>query len=442
MQKIFGFISLGCDKNRVDGERLLGEIKAHGCQITDDFGKAQILIVNTCAFLNAARQEAIETVLEGNGYRGGALEKIVVTGCLPQKFIGELYPALTEADVFLGINDVSELFPALERAYAGERVNAVGKGNGKPQKRVVSTPDHIKYLKIAEGCSNHCTYCLIPKIRGKYRSYPMEELIEEARSLGETEELVLVAQDVSRYGEDGGENKLTELLKKISELDNIRHIRLLYCYPEKITGELIAEIKDNPKILKYLDIPMQHSEDRILKLMGRRGSRADYLALIGKLRQEIPGIALRTTFISGFPSETEEEHRALVSFLREARLTNCGFFAYSREPETSAYKMAGQIHYMTKRRRVKELYAAQEEVSAVFTEGLVGETVKVLCDGIDYEQSCFVGRTYFQAPEIDGAVYFTAKKAQEGKRYTVRIERADAYNLYGHAEEDHHESTK
>lgn len=442
MQKIFGFISLGCDKNRVDGERLLGEIKAHGCKITNDLGKAQILIVNTCAFLNAARQEAIETVLEGNGYRKGALEKIVVTGCLPQKFIGELYPALTEADVFLGINDVSELFPALERAYAGERVNAVGKGNGKPQKRVVSTPDHIKYLKIAEGCSNHCTYCLIPKIRGKYRSYPMEELIEEARSLGKTEELILVAQDVSRYGEESGENKLTELLKKISELDNICHIRLLYCYPEKITEELIAEIKDNPKILKYLDIPMQHCEDRILKLMGRRGSRAEYLSLIGELRQKIPGIALRTTFISGFPSETEEEHRALVAFLREARLTNCGFFAYSREPETPAYQMAGQIHHMTKRRRVKELYAAQEEVAAAFTGEFVGKTVKVLCDGIDFENSCFVGRTYFQAPEIDGAVYFTAKKAQEGKYYTVRIERADSYNLYGHAEEDNHESTE
>ena len=442
MDKIFGMISLGCDKNRVDGERLLGEIKAHGCSITDDLSKAQILIVNTCAFLNAARKEAIETVLEGNGYRSGALEKIVVSGCLPEKFIGELFPALTEADVFLGINDVSELFPALERSYAGERVNAVGKGTGEAQTRVVTTPHHIKYLKIAEGCSNHCTYCLIPKIRGKYRSYPLEELLVEARSLGETEELILVAQDTSRYGEDSGENKFVELLQKLSELDNICHIRVLYCYPERITEALIAELRDNPKIVKYLDIPLQHSEDRLLKLMGRQGSRAEYLNLFERLRREIPDIALRTTFISGFPSETEEEHAALMAFLREARLTNCGFFAYSREPETPAYRMKGQIPAAVKKRRVKELYRTQEDVSRAFTERFVGKTVKVLCDGIDYERSCFTGRTFFQAPEIDGAVFFTVAQAQEGNYYTVRVERTDAYDLYGYAEEEDHESAQ
>ena len=436
MQKIFGMISLGCDKNRVDGERLLGEIKARGCLITDDLNEAQILIVNTCAFLNAARKEAIDTILEGNGYRGGKLEKIVVTGCLPQKYVGELFPALTEADVFLGINDVSELFPALEKAYSGERVNAVGKGTGKASGRVVTTPNHVKYLKIAEGCSNHCTYCLIPKIRGKYVSYPMDELLEEAKSLGETEELILVAQDTSRYGEDKGENNFVELLRKISELDNVCHIRVLYCYPERITEELIQELKRNPKLIKYLDIPLQHSEDRILKLMGRKGSRKEYLALFERLRKEIPEIALRTTFISGFPSETEEEHRALMEFLKEAKLTNCGFFAYSREPETPAYQMQGQIHSSTKKRRVKELYAAQEEVARKFTESFVGKTVEVLCDGIDYEKSCFVGRTYFQAPEIDGVVYFTADKAAEGERYAVYIENVSAYDLYGHKEEN------
>ncbi len=434
IHKKFGMISLGCDKNRVDGERILGEIRAHGCEITENIEEAEVLIVNTCAFLNAARKEAIETILDGNGYRSGNLEKIVVTGCLPQKFIGELFPALTEGDVFLGTEDVSALFPALERAYAGERVNAVGTGKSELTERVVTTPAHSKYLKISEGCSGHCTYCLIPKIRGKYRSYPMDKLVSEAKSLGETQELVLVAQDITRYGEDTGENLFLELLRKLSELDNICHIRLLYCYPDRLTDGLIAEIRDNEKIMKYLDIPLQHSEDRILKLMGRKGSRQEYLDLISRIRSEIPGIALRTTFITGFPTETEEEHEALIGFLREGKFTNCGIFTYSREPETPAYRLKGQIPAAVKKRRQKQLYAVQAEISSAYLQTFVGKTVEVLCDGIDYERSCFVGRTYFQAPEIDGAVYFTSPKATEGERYTVRIDRADTYDLYGHTE--------
>lgn len=436
IRKKFGMISLGCDKNRVDGERILGEIRAHGCEITDDIEEAEILVVNTCAFLNAARKEAIETVISERA-REGNLEKIVVTGCLPQKYAEELFPALTEGDVFLGTNDCSALFPALERAYAGERVNAVGTGEPALRKeRVVSTPEHYKYLKISEGCSGHCTYCLIPKIRGKYRSYPMEDLLSEAKSLGRTEELILVAQDTTRYGEDLGENKFVELLKKLSELDNVCHIRLLYCYPDRLTDALIAEIRDNPKIIKYLDIPLQHSEDRVLKLMGRQGSRAEYLSLIARLWREIPGVALRTTFITGFPTETEEEHKALISFLKEAKLTNCGVFPYSREPETPAYAMKGQIPAATKKRRQRELYEAQAEISRRYLEGYVGKTVEVIMDGIDYEKSCFTGRTYFQAPEIDGSVFFTAAHATEGERYRVRIERADFYDLFGSLEEE------
>lgn len=439
IQKKFGMISLGCDKNRVDGERLLGEIRARGCEITDDISEAQILIVNTCAFLNAARKEAIETVLEGNSYRSGKLEKLVVTGCLPEKFIGELFPALTEADVFLGVNDAPALFDALERAYGGERVNYVGKC-GKPNfgARVLTTAPHLAYLKISEGCSNRCTYCLIPKIRGKYVSFPMQTLVEEAEKLGETEELILVAQDTTRYGEDlYGENKFTELIERLSALENIRSIRLLYCYPEMITQELIAEVRDNPKVVKYLDIPLQHSQDRILKLMGRKGTREEYLRLFARLRAEIPGIALRTTFISGFPSETEEEHKALSDFLREAKFTNCGFFAYSREPETPAYRMKGQIPASVKKRRVKELYGTQAEISREFLKNYVGKRVEVLCDGIDFGRSCFEGRAYFQAPEIDGKVYFTAARAQTGKRYFVEIDRADDYDLFGHTVEEY-----
>ena len=434
MKKVFGMISLGCDKNRVDGERLLGEVRRHGCPITDDIGQAQVLIVNTCAFLNAARQEAIEAVLEGNAYRGGVLEKIVVAGCLPEKFIGELYPALTEGDVFLGVSDCSELFPALERAYAGERVNAVRTG-GEGDERVITTPPHLKYLKIADGCANHCTYCLIPAIRGKYRSYPMERLVNEARSLGETHELVLVAQDTTRYGTDTGKNLFVSLLKKLSELDNICHIRLLYCYPEVITDELIAEVRDNPKIIKYLDIPLQHSENRVLKLMGRRGTRESYLKLIEKLRREIPGIALRSTFIAGFPTETEEEVEGLKAFLSEARFENCGFFAYSREEGTPAYQLKGQIHARTKQRRVKALYAVQEAIADEYLVSYIGKIVRVVCDAVDFERGCFVGRTYFQAYEADGVTYFTASQAVTGKVYDVIVERTEAGNLIGRAKE-------
>ncbi len=436
LKKVFGMISLGCDKNRVDGERLLGEVKRRGCEITDDVAQAEVLIVNTCAFLNAAREESIEAVLEGNRYRGGKLEKIVVTGCLPEKFIGELFPALTEADVFLGIRDASELFPALERSYAEGRINAVGTGTEGCAARVLTTSPHVKYLKIADGCFNHCTYCLIPKIRGKYRSYPMKEILEEARSLGETEELVLVAQDTTRYGEDLGENKFAELIEKISKLDNICHIRLLYCYPEAIDERLISEIKNNPKVIKYLDIPLQHSENRILKLMGRRGGKEEYLALFARLRREIPEIAIRTTFIAGFPTETEEEHAAMLAFLDAAQFENCGFFAYSREPDTPAYKLSGQISARVKQKRVKALYRKQAEISRGNLKKYEGKTLSVVCDGVDFERGCFTGRAYFQAPEIDGSVYFTASHAETGKRYLVIVDRTDSYDLYGTVQEE------
>lgn len=434
MNKVFGMISLGCDKNRVDGERLLGEVRRHGCPITDDIKQAQVLIVNTCAFLNDARKEAIEAILEGNSHRSGKLEKIVVAGCLPEKFVDELYPALTEGDVFLGVSDCSELFPALERAYAGERVNAVRTGC-EGGERVITTPPHLKYLKIADGCSNHCTYCLIPAIRGKYRSYPMEQLIAEAKGLGDTHELVLVAQDTTRYGVDTGESLFVPLLKKLSELDNICHIRLLYCYPEVVTDELIAEVRDNPKIIKYLDIPLQHSEDRVLKLMGRRGTRESYLQLIQKLRREIPGIALRSTFIAGFPTETEEEVEGLKEFLSKARFENCGFFAYSREEGTPAYKLKGQIPARTKQRRVRALYGVQEAIADEYLASFVGKTVRVVCDEVDFARGCFVGRTYFQAYGVDGVTYFTAPHATTGEEYDVVIERTKAGNLIGRAKE-------
>ncbi len=437
-EKLFGVISLGCDKNRVDTEKLIGLLKTRGCRLTDDLEQAQIVIVNTCAFLQSARTEAIETVFDCNEYRKKNLEKLVVTGCLPEKFIGELFEPLVEADIFLGICDYERIFEALDKAYrTGERQNFVKQGKDKYlRERVLTTDDHYAYLKIADGCYNRCTYCLIPKIRGKYRSYSMEELLREAEELGETAELIIVAQDTTRYGEDlYGENRFVELLQKLSALENIESIRLLYCYPDVIDDELINEIASNPKILKYVDIPLQHSENRVLKLMNRKGKREEYLSLIRRLKEKIPTIAIRSTFISGFPTETEEEFVAMQDFLRKASFLNCGFFAYSREPDTGAYRLKPQVHHATKARRVRELYKVQAEISAKLLSEFVGKEIEVLCDGIDYEKSCFVGRAYFSAPDIDGKVYFNANEAMQGKRYKILIEKADAYDLYGRTED-------
>ena len=437
-KKLFGVISLGCDKNRVDTEKLLGLLRNRGCELTDDLSKAQIVIINTCGFLQSAREEAIQTVLECADYKQGNLEKIVVTGCLPQKFIDELYAPLVEADVFLGINDYQKIFEALEKSYEkNSRENYVGKGADEyALDRVLTTDEHVAYLKIADGCYNHCTYCLIPKIRGKYRSYPMEKLVQEAEQLGEIAELVLVAQDTTRYGEDlYGENRFVELIRRLSALENIERIRLLYCYPEMVTDELIEEIATNAKVLKYLDIPLQHSEDRILKLMNRKGTRKEYLQLFERLRKRIPDIAIRSTFISGFPGETEEEFERMKAFIREAKLFNCGFFAYSKEPDTAAARMRGHVHHATKKRRVKALYQTQEIVAREILVGFVGKKIEVVCDGIDYEKSCFVGRAYFNAPDIDGKVFFNATEAMQGERYTVYIDRAESYDLYGKTED-------
>ena len=439
-QKKFGVISLGCDKNRVDSEKCIAVLQSAGYKLTNDVREAQIAVINTCAFLRSAREESVETVIETAGYKSENLEKIVVTGCLPQKYAAEVFPALTEGDVFLGINDYDLLPSALETAYeTGERVNLVGKGADTFRfARTLTTAPYLAYLKIADGCYNHCTYCLIPKIRGKYRSYPMEKLLEEAKELGEVKELVLVAQDTTRYGEDlYGENRFPQLIRALSNLENIGSIRLLYCYPDAFSDALIEEIKTNEKVIKYADIPLQHSENRILKLMNRRGTREEYLALIRKLKKEIPGIALRSTFISGFPSETEEEYEAMKAFLKEAELFNCGFFAYSREPDTAAAKMAGQVHYQTKERRVRGLYETQRKVSQKLLSAFVGKKIRVLCEGIDYDKQKFSGRAYFSAPEIDGKVYFNAPEAEEGKEYEVTIEKAVAPDLFAATENYH-----
>lgn len=436
-EKTIGVISLGCDKNRVDTEKMLAVLGSD--KITQDQEEAQIIIVNSCAFLESSRKEAIETVFDVNELRKtGKLEKIVLTGCMPQKFVADMFDEFKEVDVFLGTGDYEYLPEAIELAYQGERVNFVGKAKEfREKKRVVTTPLHYAYLKIADGCDNHCTYCLIPAIRGKYRSEKEEDLVAEAQSLGDVKELILVAQDVTRYGEDiYGENKFAELLRKLSALDNIGSIRILYCYPDKLTDELIAEIKNNDKIIKYLDIPLQHADPVVLKRMNRKGTGEGYLKLIAKLRKEIPGIAIRSTFIAGFPGETEEQFENLLEFIKEAKLTNAGFFAYSREEGTPAYRLSDQIDEKVKQSRVKKLYAAQKKVSEERNKSLVGKQIKVICDGVDYDKQSFYGRAYFSAPEIDGKAYFTYDgEIKQGEYYNVKITKADAYDLYGAATE-------
>ena len=436
-EKTIGVISLGCDKNRVDTEKMLAVLGSD--KITQDQEEAQIIIVNSCAFLESSRKETIETVFDVNELRKtGKLEKIVLTGCMPQKFVADMFDEFKEVDVFLGTGDYEYLPEAIELAYKGKRVNFVGKAKEfKEKKRVVTTPLHYAYLKIADGCDNHCTYCLIPSIRGKYRSEKEEDLVAEAQSLGDVKELILVAQDVTRYGEDiYGENKFAELLRKLSALDNIGSIRILYCYPDKLTDELIAEIKNNDKIIKYLDIPLQHADPVVLKRMNRKGTGEGYLKLIAKLRKEIPDIAIRSTFIAGFPGETEEQFENLLEFIKEAKLTNAGFFAYSREEGTPAYRLPDQLDEKVKQSRVKKLYAAQKKVSEERNKSLVGKQIKVICDGVDYDKQSFYGRAYFSAPEIDGKAYFTYDgEIQQGEYYNVKITKADAYDLYGAATE-------
>ncbi|MBR5192769.1 MAG: 30S ribosomal protein S12 methylthiotransferase RimO [Clostridia bacterium] len=430
--KKIGVISLGCDKNRVDTEKMLAILKRKHTLVANE-EEAEIIIINTCAFLENSRKEAILEILRVAELKKQGLEKIIVTGCLPQKFIDEIFYELVEVDGFLGVSDYAKINRVINQVYLGKRVNAVGvisKDCGT--KRVLTTTNYA-YLKIADGCSNHCTYCLIPKIRGKFRSTPMQNLIAEAKGLGNVKELILVAQDVTRYGEDllDGSSLIT-LIQNLSALKNVKKIRLLYCYPENITNELIEEIKTNEKVIKYLDIPLQHADDKVLKLMNRRGTYQSYLSLINKLKQEIPNIAIRSTFITGFPNEDETAFNNLLNFIKEAKLFNVGFFAYSREKDTPADKLDGHIENKVKQNRLKKLYSAQKKVVKERAKSLIGFSIEVLAEGFDEEGFIYYGRAYFNAPDIDGKIYFFSKKKVElGKYYKVKITGFTDYDFYG-----------
>ena len=431
--KKIGVISLGCDKNRVDTEKMLAFIRQRHT-LVNEIENAQIIIINTCAFLESARKEAIDEILSAIQYKqDGNCEKVIVTGCLPQKFVGELFDELAEVDAFLGVSDYAEILDVIDKIYLNERINAVGIPRGECGKERVLTTSNYAYLKIADGCSNHCTYCLIPKIRGAFRSVPMQDLVDEASSLGNLNELVLVAQDVAKYGQDlTSKTSLVELIRRLSVLQNVKGIRLLYCYPENITDELIHELKTNAKLIRYIDMPLQHADDKILKLMNRKGTGDGYLELIEKLKREVPGIAIRSTFITGFPGETEENFNNLVEFIKKARLFNAGFFAYSKEEDTPAYKLSGHLPKSIKTKRQKKLYSIQKAVVKNILKSFIGKSFKVVAEGFDYNELCYYGRAYFNAPEIDGKVYFFSDdEVINGEFYNVKIIKATGYDLYG-----------
>lgn len=431
-----GVISLGCDKNRVDTENMLAYLKDEGFVFTGDPADAEIIIVNTCAFIESAKREAIDTIIEMSGYKKGNCRCLVVTGCLPQRYMEELKEELQEADILLGTGSYREL-PQILKEYKGNRTSLANDKDKRDftSKRVLTTPYHYAYLKIAEGCDNHCTYCAIPSIRGKFTSREMDEIVQEAKELINdygVKELNIVAQDITRYGIDiYGEYKLMELLSKLSETD-VRWIRLLYCYPELVTPELIRYISQNPKIVKYIDIPMQHASSTVLKRMNRRVDADALKRLVNTIREIDPSIAIRTTFIVGFPGESEEEYRELYDFVKQSKFDRCGFFAYSLEEGTPAARMKGQIDEETKVRRVEELYALQHEIMMQKSEAMVGKVYEVIYDDIDYDNECFVGRTASDAPEIDRTVYFTSDTPLDiGEIYNVKITSYDDIDLIG-----------
>ena len=426
-----GTISLGCDKNRVDTEKMLSRLVEKGHELVDLEEKADVIIINTCAFIESAKNESIDEILNAVAYKKKNGTKVIVTGCLPQRYKSELSSSLPEVDLFLGTGDYDVLCDFLD----GIEVNnnkifcSVDKYYGK---RVLTTPYHYAYLKIADGCDNHCTYCAIPSIRGKYRSEKIEDLVEEAKKLADdgVEELILVAQDVTRYGTDlYGKKSLIDLLNKLSELD-FKWIRLMYLEPEMVDDELIDYIAGSKKVVKYMDIPFQHVDSRILKLMGRHTDEEYTKELIKKVKNK--GIAIRSSFIVGFPTEGEEEFNKLCDFIKEYKIDYAGFFGYSLEEGTPAEKLPDRVSEKTIRKRVAKLASVQEEVIKAQSRNYIGRTLDVIYENIDYDKQLFVGRTEFQAPDIDNQVLFNSDAPLNiGQIYKVEIEDVLGMDLFG-----------
>lgn len=433
------FISLGCDKNLADSEEMLGLLTAGGYEITDDETQADAIVINTCCFIKDAKEESVETILEMAEYKKtGSCHALIVTGCMAQRYQKEIIEEVPEVDAVLGTTSYGDIVKALEEAVAGNHFEEFRDIDYLPDtgsKRVLTTGGHFGYLKIAEGCDKHCTYCIIPKLRGKFRSVPMERLIAQAEDMAEqgVKELILVAQETTVYGKDlYGKKSLHILLKKLCEIRGIRWIRILYCYPEEIYDELIETIRDEKKICHYLDIPIQHASDRILKRMGRRTSKQELIDIVGKLRKEIPDIVLRTTLITGFPGETEEDHEELKEFVDEMEFDRLGVFTYSPEENTPAAEMADQVPEEVKEERRDELMELQQEISYDRGQDRIGQELLVMIEGKVADESAYIGRTYGDAPKVDGYIFVqTGELLMTGDFAKVRVTGALEYDLIG-----------
>lgn len=435
-----GFVSLGCSKNQLDTEVMLHELMSAGYEITPEETEADIVIVNTCAFIESAKKESIDNIIDiGWLKEHNNLKGIIVTGCLAERYRDEIFTELPEVDAVLGVGSIHNIVTAVKNVEKGVKYSSYEKNDCVKLggDRVLTTPEYAAYLKIGEGCDNRCTYCAIPLIRGKFRSRPMEDLVSEAKQLDElgVKELSIIAQDITRYGiELYGSYKLAELIHRITEETNIPWIRLLYCYPDKITDELVAEIRDNDRVVKYIDLPLQHISDSVLKRMNRHGDGKMIRDVIAKLRREVPGIVIRTTFIVGFPGETDEDFDELSRFVDEVKFDRMGAFTYSREEGTPAYDFDDQIDEQTKRDRADILMKQQMAISEARNETLVGKTLKVLCEDFDPVSESYYGRSYMDAPDIDGKIFFSsAKKLKSGTFVNVHIDSAEDYDLVGHA---------
>ncbi len=436
-----GMISLGCEKNRVDAEMMMARLQKAGYELVDDASCADVAIVNTCGFIEAAKKESIGEILElGKQKAAGQIKAIVVTGCMAERYQQEIRKELPEADAVCGIGADADIVEVVDRTLRGEHPELFPEKTLLPLcgERVHSTPLYSSYIKIAEGCDNRCSYCAIPLIRGPYRSRPMESILEEAKALAEsgTKELIVIAQDTTRYGRDLYKKwMLPELLHKLGTVDGVEWIRLLYCYPDFMTEELMDTIAQEPKIVKYVDLPLQHCSGPVLRAMRRFGDREKLTALIGKMRERIPGLVLRTTVIAGFPGETEEDFAELCDFIKEIRFERLGCFAYSQEEDTPAAEMENQIEEEEKRRRAGRVMETQMGIMQDWGEAQVGRVFDVLTEGFDEETQCWFGRSYADAPEIDGRVYFTAADAPvPGQFVRVRITACMDCDLMGEAE--------
>ena len=443
MKKVL-FVSLGCDKNLVDSEMMLGMLAQSGYEFTDDEREADIVVINTCCFIGDAKEESINTILEmAELKKSGEIEALIVAGCLAQRYREEIQTEIPEVDAILGTTAIDEVVRTLNEVLCGTKENHYKSLEEKPLtgvKRVVTTGGHYAYLKIAEGCNKHCTYCIIPKVRGNYRSVPMENLISEARELAGkgVKELILVAQETTIYGQDiYGHKALSELLRKLCKIDGICWIRILYCYPEEIDDELIRTIHDEKKICHYLDIPIQHASDDVLKRMGRRTDRKHLQETIDKLRREIPDICLRTTLITGFPGETQAEHEELLDFVDSMEFDRLGVFPYSQEEDTAAALMPDQIPDEVKEERQAQLMELQQEIAFDAAQNMVGSVLTAMIEGKVADENAYVARTYKDAPNVDGFLFInTDRELMTGDFVRVKITASYEYDLIGELEDE------